>query len=90
MGGRKGRADIGAPITLHVKADGRQMVMLQMRSNETISLLKRKVGEHYGKSPKVLRVFVENRELKDDEKTLSGKSPSCEIYRYMLISFLPI
>lgn len=49
------------------------MFMLQMRSNETVGALKRKVAEQYGKAPKVLRVFVDNtKELKDDDKTLSG------------------
>ncbi|KAL6065920.1 USP domain-containing protein [Balamuthia mandrillaris] len=66
------KADSGVPITLYVKADLRRSFVAHVRSKDTLLSLKRKISEHYEKPPRLLRLWVNDKEIKDnDSKTLA-------------------
>eukprot|EP01119_Soliformovum_irregulare_P021052 TRINITY_DN6926_c0_g2_i1.p1 TRINITY_DN6926_c0_g2~~TRINITY_DN6926_c0_g2_i1.p1 ORF type:complete len:2370 (+),score=711.86 TRINITY_DN6926_c0_g2_i1:42-7151(+) len=59
------------PLTLFIRTDKGPQYVIQMMSNETVKALKYKAAEHYGEPPRVLRVCLSDRELKEEGKSLA-------------------
>jgi hypothetical protein len=68
---RHGTATRGIPIAINVGSQTGIKFPLQLYSNDTVGVLRKKIAEHVNESPEYLRLITLGKELTDDNALLS-------------------
>jgi ubiquitin carboxyl-terminal hydrolase 34 len=68
---RHGMATRGIPLLINVGVQNNQRFIIQMYSNDTVGMLRKKIAEQIHELPEYLRLIASGKELSDDNVTLN-------------------